>query len=373
MPVMRRSGWLAAVAVVVACLAVRLSAHPAPFSYLDLEVPSAQDASALDAAVVLHVFDLGHDLSVDPAERFLDPSFATSRAEALVALIAGRLHIQADGHVLTPTLLAVETVGYRQSVRVRLRYPMPQETPGVPVLPGSIVIEGEMFPYDVEHQTFVNVYEGETLTQAMLDGGRTRFEYFTGTTQGWRAIVATFLPSGIHHIVIGPDHILFLVGLLLLGGTPRRLAFIVTGFTVAHSVTLSLAALNLLTPPAALVEPAIALSIVYVGVDNLTRRDGRDARVWIACAFGLIHGFGFAGVLREMDLPARALGWSLFSFNLGVEIGQVLILLVLVAVLSAIRAISEVAGRRLVVAGSWVVIGAGAYWFVQRLLVLRAL
>ena len=105
----------------------------------------------------------------------------------------------------------------------------------------------------------------------------------------------------------------------------RQLVVIVTAFTVAHSLTLSLAALNIVSPPARIIEPAIALSIVYVGADNLLVRDGRDVRAWIAFAFGFIHGFGFANVLREMDLPARALGWSLFSFNVGVEIGQLIV------------------------------------------------
>ena len=137
-----------------------------------------------------------------------------------------------------------------------------------------------------------------------------------------------FVPAGVHHILIGPDHLLFLVGLLLLGGTIRQLLAVVTAFTVAHSITLSLAALNIVTPPARIIEPAIALSIVYVGADNLLVRGGRDVRAWIAFAFGFIHGFGFANVLREMDLPARALGWSLFSFNVGVEIGQLLVVVV---------------------------------------------
>src|SRR5207248_3002242 len=83
-----------------------------------------------------------------------------------------------------------------------------------------------------------------------------------------------------------------------------------TAFTVAHSITLSLAALNLVSPPARIIEPAIALSIVYVGADNLLVREGRDVRAYIAFAFGFIHGFGFANVLREMDLPARARCWS---------------------------------------------------------------
>jgi hydrogenase/urease accessory protein HupE len=180
------------------------------------------------------------------------------------------------------------------------------------------------------------------------------------------AVVRKFVPSGIHHILIGPDHILFLVGLLLLGGSLRQLLLVVTSFTVAHSITLSLAALNIVTPPARLIEPAIALSIVYVGADNLLAQGGRDVRVWIAFTFGFIHGFGFANVLREMELPARALGWSLFSFNFGVEIGQLLVVVLVASALGALKSRSEWAGRHLAMAGSVVVILAGAFWFVQR-------
>jgi hydrogenase/urease accessory protein HupE len=181
------------------------------------------------------------------------------------------------------------------------------------------------------------------------------------------AISGRFLPAGIRHILVGPDHLLFLVGLLLLGGSVRQLAFVVTAFTLAHSLTLSLAALAVFIPPARIVEPAIALSIVYVGADNLLVRGGRDARAWIALGFGLVHGFGFASVLREMELPRRALGWSLFSFNLGVEIGQILVVLAVASALATLRARSPLAGRRLAVAGSIVVIAAGSFWFVERL------
>jgi hydrogenase/urease accessory protein HupE len=227
-------------------------------------------------------------------------------------------------------------------------------------------VTASMFPYDANHQTFVNIYEGEALTQAILDRGKAKFDYFAGTRQGVLAVVGRFLPEGIHHILIGPDHLLFLVGLLLLGGSIRELALVVTAFTVAHSITLSLAALNVVTPPARIIEPAIALSIVYVGADNLLVHGGRDMRAWIAFAFGLIHGFGFANVLREMDLPSRALGWSLFSFNLGVEVGQLLVVAVVASAFAALRARSAAAGRRLVVAGSIVVVAAGTFWFVQR-------
>ncbi len=188
----------------------------------------------------------------------------------------------------------------------------------------------------------------------------------TGTRQSAMSVIAKFVPEGIHHILIGPDHLLFLIGLLLLGGSMRRLLLVVTSFTVAHSITLSLAALDIFTPPARIIEPAIALSIVYVGFDNLLVKEGRDVRAWIAFAFGFIHGFGFANVLREMDLPRSALGWSLFSFNFGVEIGQMLVVVIVASALAALRARSEWAGRKVAFAGSIVVIAAGAFWFVQR-------
>jgi hypothetical protein len=168
--------------------------------------------------------------------------------------------------------------------------------------------------------------------------------------------------------MIGPDHILFLVGLLLLGGGWRRLVGIVTMFTLGHSITLSLAALDIVTPPAWLIEPAIALSIVVVGADNLLQRKekGRDLRAFVALFFGLVHGFGFAAVLKEFGLPQEALGWSLFSFNVGVELGQLAIVVVVASALALIRRRWPKADGAIVTGGSAVVIAAGAYWFAER-------
>jgi hydrogenase/urease accessory protein HupE len=192
------------------------------------------------------------------------------------------------------------------------------------------------------------------------------YTYYAGTTQGTLAVMRTFIASGIHHIMIGPDHILFLIGLLLLGGRWTALLKIVSFFTIGHSITLSLAALNLVTPPPSIIEPAIALSIVFVGADNLVRGDGRDLRALVALVFGLVHGFGFANVLREFGLPREALGWSLFSFNVGVEIGQLAIVILVATILAWVRRQSATIGARVAMAGSVVVIAAGAYWFVQR-------
>jgi hydrogenase/urease accessory protein HupE len=353
---MKRLGLACAI---LACWAIPVFAHPVPFSYLDLRLHAEADVDFIQGTLVAHIFDLAHDLNITPAERLLDPALASQQAAAIARLFAGRLTLSADGRALAPQWSSAEVLTDRQSLKLSVRYPLDTR-------PGTLTVTAAMFPYDPSHQTFLNIYEGGALTQAILDRGRTAFEYFPGTRQGASAVIQKFLPAGIHHILIGPDHLLFLVGLLLLGGTVRQLAVIVTSFTVAHSITLSLAALNIVSPPARIIEPAIALSIVYVGADNLLIRDGRDVRAWIAFAFGFIHGFGFANVLREMDLPVRALGWSLFSFNIGVEIGQLLVVAVVATALAALRSRSESAGRQLAFAGSVVVMAAGTFWFIQR-------
>jgi hydrogenase/urease accessory protein HupE len=333
------------------------AAHPVPFSFLDIQLQQ----NMIEVSLVAHIFDIAHDLGIEPVERLLEQSVVTQRAEAMRTLLASRLEFAADGSMLTPVeWSAPEILEDRQSIRFRFRY-------HIDATPGMITLRTVMFPYDPVHQTFVNVYEGDQLTsQLILDRNNELAEYFAGTRQGVFAVVRRFVPSGIHHILIGPDHLLFLVGLLLLGGSIRQLLIVVTSFTIAHSITLSLAALNLVTPPANIIEPAIALSIVYVGADNLLAQGGRDMRAWIALAFGLIHGFGFANVLREMNLPTQALGWSLFSFNFGVEIGQLLVVITVASALAALRSRNERAWRQLAFAGSLVVIAAGAFWFVQR-------
>jgi len=338
-------------------LAQTASAHPVPFSFLDIYLT----ASGMEATLVLHDFDVAHDLGISPPERLHDPALLLEQAKAIEALVTERLQIIVDGKTLTAQWGTPELLVERQAVRISMQ--------AFGVAPSRLGITASMFPYDPMHQTFVNIYEdGEITRQVILNRSEQRMEHVTGTRQGPLSVISRFVPEGIHHILIGPDHLLFLIGLLLMGGSMRRLLVVVTSFTVAHSVTLSLAALDIFTPPARLIEPAIALSIVYVGFDNLLVKEGRDVRQWIAFAFGFIHGFGFANVLREMDLPRAALGWSLFSFNLGVEIGQMFVVVIVATALARLRSRSAIAGRRVAFAGSILVILAGSFWFLQRVL-----
>jgi hydrogenase/urease accessory protein HupE len=141
--------------------------------------------------------------------------------------------------------------------------------------------------------------------------------------------VLAFFRLGIEHILSGFDHLLFVFALILRGGSIASVLAIVTAFTVAHSVTLALAVLHVMSVPAWLVEPVIALSIVYVAAENIFSERAISRRWAVSFIFGLVHGFGFAGALLELELPTGSLVGSLLSFNLGVEAGQAMVIAVL--------------------------------------------
>ena len=344
-------------AVVLIAIATPALAHPVPFSAFDLHVSDG----ALDGVFVAHVVGVSYDLRVLEERQLLDPVSLKTLQGRIAALFAPRVRVSADGSPLRGVWSDAQPLPERLSIRIRVRFPLA-------VRPGRLTVEAVPFPDDPQHQTFVRIHEaGTARLQTVLDRGRPSLDYYPNTRQGTLAVVGVFVPTGIHHIAIGPDHILFLIGLLLFGGSVWQLVRIVTAFTVGHSITLALAALDIVTVPADIVEPAIAMSVVYVGVDNLVARPGgRDVRGWIALAFGLIHGFGFASVLKEIGLPGTALGWSLFSFNLGVEIGQLIVVVIVTALLGAVRRKSDRLARWIALAGSTIVIVAGAYWFIER-------
>jgi hydrogenase/urease accessory protein HupE len=178
----------------------------------------------------------------------------------------------------------------------------------------------------------------------------------------------TFLKLGVEHILTGYDHLLFLCGLLLVCRRFSTMAAIITCFTLAHSITLALAALDLVNISGRIVEPLIAASILFVGMENLLRRDEPKWRWALTFAFGLIHGFGFAGVLKEVGLGSagRALIVPLFSFNLGVEVGQIAVTAIVLPLLWWLRRFPayERYGTKAI---SAVIALTGAYWLFERL------
>jgi hypothetical protein len=349
--------WRAWLVAVLVCLSSAAVAHPVPFSFVDVRLADGKVEGALTA----HLIDLAHDLQVTPPEALLDPATIESKRAAILEIVRRGLQITADGTPLEIQIERIEPRADQVALTLHLIF-SPQTYPGV------LSVRCTLFSYEPEHQTFLNVYEsGALVDQQIFTPDRTDFEYYSGGRLLAVGVAKKFIPAGIHHIFAGPDHVLFIIGLLLLGGTLTRLLTIVTGFTIAHSITLTLAALDLVNPPGRLIEAAIALSIVYVGVDNLmVGEKSRDFRALIAFFFGFVHGFGFASVLREFGLPSQALGWALFSFNVGVEIGQICIVVVAASALAAIRQRWPVLGRRIVVAGSIVVVAAGTFWFFQR-------
>lgn len=178
----------------------------------------------------------------------------------------------------------------------------------------------------------------------------------------------SYLRLGIEHILGGFDHLLFLAALLVVCRSLRGFLVIITCFTLAHSLTLGLAALDILTISPAVVEPLIAASIVYVAVENLVRRGQEPkGRGWLTLTFGLIHGFGFAGALKATGLgrDMMSVALPLFSFNLGVELGQLLVAAVCLPLWWQLRKLKPV-DRYGAIAISAVVGAMGIYWLLER-------
>ncbi|HIE94899.1 MAG TPA: HupE/UreJ family protein [Acidobacteria bacterium] len=187
--------------------------------------------------------------------------------------------------------------------------------------------------------------------------------------------IPAYLRLGVEHLLFGFDHILFVVGLMFFVSRPRQLVQVVTAFTIAHSITLALSTLGVLTLSQRPVEAVIALSILFLAVE-LARGSGTNPspmRRWpwsIAFGFGLLHGFGFAGALSEIGLPVDARAMALFLFNVGVEIGQLLVVGVLLALLWMVRT-SRVEPPAFATQIPVYVMGAvSAYWFIDRVIAI---
>ncbi len=187
-------------------------------------------------------------------------------------------------------------------------------------------------------------------------------------------VAVTYLKLGVEHILLGVDHLLFVLALLLLVEGARRLVATITAFTVAHSITLGGATLGLVHVPGPPVEACIALSIMFVAAEIVHRHRGQSSLTvrwpWVvAFVFGLLHGFGFAGALREVGLPNHAIPVALLFFNVGVEVGQLLFVAAVLAGMAALRKWSApmAGGGAPVVRLSYAIGGVAAFWVLERI------
>lgn len=236
-----------------------------------------------------------------------------------------------------------------------------------------------LFDVDAQHKGLLRLTHGQHTTTAIFSRESPTQQFTLGDHSIW-APIRQYLREGIWHIWLGFDHVLFLLALLLPAVLTRsadrwqpslqfssafwEVVRIVTAFTLAHTVTLSLATLGMVTLPSRLIESAIAASVLVAGLSNLYPQ--LVGRRWVvAFLFGLIHGFGFASVLADLGLPSEALVLSLVSFNVGVELGQLAIVAVFLPLAYLLRH-TWAYQRVVVVSGSVTIAGLAFLWLLER-------
>jgi hydrogenase/urease accessory protein HupE len=340
-------------------------------------------AALLAAVPLVRAHDPGlSSVELELAGRGLRATLTFARADAALLAASGESGGTRDVRpapppaaleVLAGMLLEVEIDGARAAgaarasadagnVQVTLDYPGP--------VSARLSVRSRVFALLPRgHRQYLSLRDGSgrVVADRLLEAGAERFEI--PVDAAWKprpAPVGRFLTLGIEHILTGWDHLVFLAGILLAGASGRTALRIITSFTVAHSITLGLGALGVVTPPSRLVEPAIALSIVYVGLENVFSHN-LERRWLLTFAFGLTHGFGFASALRELRFDAQPGGVlvPLVSFNFGVELGQLAVAMLLLPVVWRLRERPGFA-TRWVPAASVLIALAGLYWFFER-------
>ena len=353
------------------------------FSLLSLQDAAAHDPGlssltirqltySLEATLTLAVRDAAqlaeldgdHDGTVTQAE------FAQTRSQ-LETVVARQIIIAADGKV-AKTQSVHSRLDENNNVEVLLNFHV--------VGFSSLEIQSKiMASLPLGHRQYLQIQNshGETIFERLLSAAADRAtlevpdaHMSIGAVEAVRSF-ANFLSLGVKHILTGYDHLLFLFGLLLVARGFFSSLGIITSFTIAHSITLAVATLHVVQIPSRIVEPLIAASIVFVGIENLLRGDIPTARRMVAFGFGLIHGFGFASALREAGIGSGTGGiiLPLFSFNLGVELGQIMVAALALPIIWKLRE-NPMFISRWAPACSAAVVLLGSFWFVQRVWVI---
>jgi hydrogenase/urease accessory protein HupE len=291
--------------------------------------------------------------------RLGEPGVAPDYAP-LLQTVASKIHIHADGQACeaAPGTITPSAQPGASSTIV-LNFACAQA-------PKDLAIRDDLFDaLGSDYHAIANIIWSGGSRQFVFEPGARETRIALASGEASRGIGSFFL-LGIEHILTGYDHLLFLLALILRGGNLWSLLKIITAFTIAHSITLALAALNIVMLPERFVEATIALSIAYVAAENLFMRKAVSHRWAVSFLFGLVHGFGFSNVLRELGLPKEGLLWSLLNFNLGVEAGQAMAVLAVVPLLVWLRRFKW--EPRAVVAMSVLTLAIGLTLFLERAL-----
>ena len=326
-------------------------------------------ANSLEATLTLAIRDAAQLSELDENQdgNVTQVEFARGKWQ-LDAAVARQLFIATDGHVLKVQSIRSD-LDEKNNVEVHLDFG--------PISFSRLEIQSNLLAsLPRGHRQYLQVQDsgGATVVEGLLSAAadRATAEFAvanaTGTAHETVSSFGNFLALGVKHILTGYDHLLFLFGLLVVVRGFVSSLSIITSFTIAHSITLAAATFNLAQIPSRVVEPLIAASIVYVGIENLFRTgDNPRARQLVTFGFGLIHGFGFASVLREMGIGAATGGVALplLSFNVGVELGQIMVAAVALPIIWKLRA-NPVFIARWVPACSAGVLLLGSFWFVER-------
>ena len=314
--------------------------------------------------------DIVQAVKVQDSERDGNEGFKPAVEERLQEYLNAHLLLKQGTQNLSGKLLGLEywrpdSADYTKSrFSLIMRYPREPSQADKP-----FEATNRLFDYLPNSQTILSI---GGIQKTMAPGQSVTLDPSAVTTNLWNNI-RDFTVMGVEHIFTGPDHMLFILALLLASTSFKSLVKTLSGFTLAHSITLILSALSVVVLDARFTDIMVALSIMYVGLENIFAPNLKH-RFWVASGFGLIHGFGFSGVLREIGLPQEGLAWCLLSFNLGVEIAQVMICALAFPILLRVKSKFEheekYGGRswpQMMHAASWFVVAAGGYWMLERL------
>jgi hypothetical protein len=300
----------------------------------------------------------------------LSDAAAVERLAALCDVLIAQLDLRFDGTPTRLTFAGVHRSKDRADKRV-VRFTAERPSGARTLQWRSHVIYGS-YPFAVQWVTGREEGAPPVESYEWLNGAQASSTYEVAALAEGAAQPAHFWSSialGLTHIVPkGLDHILFVLGLFLLAASPRTLLLQVSAFTVAHSITLALSLYGVVSLPGSIVEPLIALSIAYVAFENLMTSSLKPWRLALVFAFGLLHGMGFAEILTSMNLVRRDFVQTLIGFNLGVEAGQLAVILIAALAVRVLR-IPAADYRRLVVRpASAAIAAAGVFWVIERTL-----